>query len=68
VTPERLVDACLEHAGPLEAGAETRAALLDVARTGGDARFGTAEERGKAEARIVRLLTLIVASREYQFA
>jgi uncharacterized protein (DUF1800 family) len=68
VTPEKLVDACLEHAGPLEVSAETRDALLEVARAGGPARFGTAEERSKAEARIVRLLTLIVASREYQFA
>ncbi len=44
------------------------AALLEFAERGGDLTFGTEEERAASEARIGRMLTLIVASREYQFA
>jgi len=68
VTARQLVDACLDHAGPLEVEKATRQALLDVASSGGEIRFETEKARADAQARIVRMLTLIVASREYQFA
>ena len=53
---ETLVDGCLEAAGPLEASAETREALLAGAGSG---------EHGE---RVARLLTLVVSTPEYQFA
>ena len=53
---ETLVDGCLEAAGPLEASDETREALL--AGAGG----------GEHDERVARLLTLVVATPEYQFA
>ena len=54
LSAEALVDGCLEAAGPLDASAETRAALLAAAE---DHDVGVA-----------RMLTLVVATPEYQFA
>ncbi len=53
---ETLVEGCLEAAGPLEASDETREALLAGASAG---------EHGE---RVARMLTLVVATPEYQFA
>ena len=53
---ETLVEGCLEAAGPLEASTETREALLAGASAG---------EHGE---RVARMLTLVVATPEYQFA
>ena len=53
---ETLVEGCLEAAGPLEASDETREALLAGA------------EGGEHDERVARLLTLVVATPEYQFA
>ena len=68
LSPEELVDRCLDLAGPLEVGAETRGPLVRAAKSGGELRFDTDEEQERSEARIGRMLQLIVASREYQFA
>ncbi len=68
VPPPEFVDIVLDLAGPLDASAETRRTLLDFADLDGDLKFDTEETRKKSEARIVRMLTLIVASREFQFA
>ena len=54
LSAEALVDGCLEAAGPLDASAETRAALL-----------AAAEDH---DAGVARMLTLVVATPEYQFA
>jgi uncharacterized protein (DUF1800 family) len=66
--PEEFVDAILDLSGPFDASKETRDALLEVAEIDGDLSFTTEEECRRSEARIARMLTLIVASREYQFA
>jgi uncharacterized protein (DUF1800 family) len=68
LSPERFVDSCLELAGRLEVGAETRQALLDAAATEGGLGFATDAEREESAGRVSRLLQLIVASREYQLA
>ena len=68
VPPEEFVDRSLELAGPMTVGDETRQALLKYAESGGELRFGTKAEREESETQIVRMLQLIVASREYQFA
>ena len=57
---EALVEGCLEAAGPLEASAETREAL--IAGAGADAGSGAPGEQ------VARMLTLVVATPEYQFA
>src|SRR5439155_18885864 len=69
LAPEALVDHCLDLMGSLSVGNETRQALLRHARNGGELRFDTPEEERQASAvRVSRLLQLIVASKEYQFA
>ena len=55
---EVLVEGCLEAAGPLEASTETRETLLAGATTGS----------GAHDERVARMLTLVVAAPEYQFA
>ncbi len=68
VGPESFVDTCLDLAGPLSAGDQTRKALLDHANEGGDLRFDSDEAREESAKRVARMLTLIVAAPEYQFA
>ena len=64
---EQLVDETLDLAGPVAVSDETRSNLLGKARSEGELRFGTEMERAESEARIARMLQLIVATREYQF-
>ena len=66
-SPDEFVNQCLDLAGPLSVGPETQDGLLAFARSGGDLNFGTGEERSESESRIVRMLQLIVSTREYQF-
>jgi uncharacterized protein (DUF1800 family) len=68
ISPSDFVERCLDLAGPIEVQGETREALLKFAERGGDLRFDDDETRKESEERIGRMLTLIVASREYQFA
>ena len=68
LAPEEFVDACLDFAGPLTVSKETRQALLRYAESGGALGFGTGAEQQQSESRLVRMLQLIVASREYQFS
>ncbi len=68
LTPEEFVDACLDLIGPLDVGADTRTELLGQAAEGGDLSWETEEAASAAEHRVGVMLTLISASREYQFA
>jgi uncharacterized protein (DUF1800 family) len=63
LSPEALVDACLDLLGPLEVDEATRQELLEQAREGGTLRWDAAD----AEQRVGEMLQLIVAMREYQF-
>ena len=67
LTPEALVDGCLEILGPLEVESKTRQHLIQQAEEGGSLRWG-AEEESVSTKRVAEMLELIVASREYQFA
>ncbi|MXW55360.1 MAG: hypothetical protein F4Z59_01340 [Gemmatimonadales bacterium] len=72
LTPEQFVDTCLDLAGPVNLEDKTRADLIRFAQSGGDLVFSSnGSTNGQAEEstdRIVLMLQLIVASREYQFA
>jgi uncharacterized protein (DUF1800 family) len=68
LSPEEAVDNLLDLVGPLDVQPETRSALVDLASKGGAFSFGTDDEREQSAARIARLLRLIMATREYQFA
>jgi uncharacterized protein (DUF1800 family) len=63
LSPEALVDACLDLMGPLEVGEETRRELTEQARDGGALHWDASD----AEQRVAEMLQLIVAMREYQF-
>ena len=64
ITPERLVDRCLELLGDYQMGEETRGRLLAHAEKGGELHTGTEA----FSQRVGRTLQLIVACPEYQFA
>ena len=66
LTPETLVDGCLEFVG-LDVCDDTRAGLLELARSDGDLSLEGDEARSAAASRVGRMLSLIVAAPEYQF-
>ena len=68
LSPEEFVERCLDLVGPIDVGDKTRAGLLNYATSGGALRFDSESEREQSAARIGRMLQLIAASREYQFA
>jgi hypothetical protein len=68
LSPEALVDGCLDLIGLLEVLSTTRNALVAKASGKGDARWGTAEEKADFARRVEETLQLVVATREYQFA
>ena len=68
LSPDEMLDACLEMVGPLEIGDLTRGELIDEARSGGDLRWDTDEQAAESEKRVGVMLALIAASRDFQFA
>ncbi len=68
MTPAQLVEACLELAGPVEVGEATYSELLAQAREGGDVRWDNEDDLAGSEKRAGLMLTLIAASRDFQFA
>ena len=63
LSPERLVDGCLEMLGSYELADKTRGKLVAQAQTGGEVRTGSDE----FSHRVGQMLQLIVATQEYQF-
>ena len=68
VAPTDFVARCLEMAGPVLAGADTRAVLQQAAESGGALRFDDDAATKESGQRVARMLSLIVAAPEYQFA
>ena len=68
MTPEELVDRCLVLAGNVPVSPVRRQELIAHVGAGSDVHCGTPQEREAFGSRVARLLQLIVASREYQFA
>ena len=68
LSPDEFVDRTLDLIGPMVVGDDTKNGLLRYANTVGELRFGTQEDKDQSAERIGRMLQLIVASREYQFA
>ena len=64
LSPERLVDGCLDMLGCYQLAEETRSTLVVHAGRGGEVRTGTEE----FAQRVGQMLQLIVATQEYQFA
>ena len=68
LSPEALVDGCLDLLGPLDVEPQTRQHLMEQAKGGNTLRWDTEEEVDVSEKKIAEMLQLIVATREYQFA
>ncbi len=68
LTPEELVDGCLDLAGPVPISESARKALLEYAARGGDLDLRDTRPGGEAEQRVGEILRLIASSREYQLA
>ena len=68
VSPDEFVENSLDVVGSLEVSPETHEALLESAKSGGELSFASKEEREQSAARVSRMLQLIAASPEYQFA
>jgi uncharacterized protein (DUF1800 family) len=64
LTPERLVDGCLERLGGYELAEETRSELVALARNAGEIRTGAED----FSPRVAQMLQSIVATTEYLFA
>jgi hypothetical protein len=64
LSPERLVDGCLELLGGYRLEAETYQELVALARSGGDIRTNAED----FDARVAQMLQSIVATTEYLFA
>jgi uncharacterized protein (DUF1800 family) len=64
VSPEQLVDRCLEMVGSYQLAEETRGQLIEHIQKGGQLRPGTEDYSN----RVGQTLQLIVATQEYQFA
>ena len=69
LTPEQLVDQCLDLLGPVAVEDDTRAALVDFAAEGGGALNLSGHQAGDAaEQRVSNMLRVIASTREYQLA
>ena len=66
VSPERLVDVCLDLIGPVEVEEDTHGQLVAQAQRGGEVRWDTPEDRDLSAVRVGEVLSLIAACREYQ--
>ena len=73
LSPEALVDGCLDLMGPLEVREENRQQLIDHANESGalswgDTANGNATGTDPAAERVGEMLQLIVSMREFQYA
>ena len=67
MSPEQLVDSCLDLIGPVEVSEETRGELVDLAQNQGEVRWDTDQAVAESARRVADMLALTVAAREYQF-
>ena len=67
-TPQQMVALCLDAMGPLSVSDATLRELLTNALPGGDLSWDTESAAAESKKRVGKILTLIAASRDYQFA
>jgi hypothetical protein len=68
LSPEELVDGCLDLIGPLKLADSTRKQLISLAQKGGQLRHCTEAERADFSRRTSKMLQMIAATAEFQFA
>src|SRR5947208_16441212 len=68
LSPEQLVDGCLDLLGPVEVSSETRRELVAQAKEGGQTGWASETSDKTADKRAGEMLQLLVATGEDQFA
>ena len=68
LTPEQLVDRCVDLLGPIEISDTTRSALIEFASREGNVDLTDHEPGGESEQRVANVLRLVASTREYQLA
>jgi uncharacterized protein (DUF1800 family) len=68
LSPEELVDRCLDLLGPIATSKSTRASLVEFASRQGDLDLRNRKAGDGAETRVADLLRLVASTREYQLA
>ena len=68
LSPEQLVDGCLDLLGPYEIRDDTKAQLTAQAKEWGKTSWDNNANAKTADTHVGQMLQLIVATREYQFA
>jgi hypothetical protein len=67
LSPEQLVDGCLDQIGPVEVGQDTKQELLAQAKEWGQVSWDSDSNAQIADRHAAEMLQLIAATREYQF-
>ncbi|MCE2463974.1 MAG: DUF1800 family protein, partial [Dehalococcoidia bacterium] len=67
MTPEQLVESCLDLIGPVQVNDSTHQELVAHARRSGEVLWDAEETSDTSTRRVTEMLQLIVSSREYQF-
>jgi hypothetical protein len=67
LTPDELVDSCIDLIGPTQVNKLTHEELMTQARAGGDVSWASEQDADRSTQRVLQMLQLIAASREYQF-
>ena len=68
LSPEGLVDACLDQVGAISVSAETRRVLVDFASLGGDVQLGSRRHVGETRKQIAAVLGMVASTHEFQRA
>ena len=68
LTPEQLVEQCLDLVGPLTVDGETHAALVEFAAREGDLDLTERQPGSTSEQRVGNMLRMIASTREFQRA
>ena len=67
LSPDQLVDGCLDLLGPMQAGPDTKQELLGQAKEWGQVAWDSDANSKIADQRAAEMMQLIAATREYQF-
>ena len=68
ISPEVLVDACLDQVGAIAVGDDTKRVLVDFAATGGDLQLGGGSLDETSRERIAAMLQMVASTQEFQRA
>ncbi len=68
LSPQQLVEVCLDMMGPVEVDDATRSELIEHASTQGQVTWNGASANGASDSRVTEMLQLIASLRDYQFA